>query len=452
MSLRNSCPHAIGRRQRGSSDLYLGGLARILAILCISTTMGARAFVSNVHPVAKPFVAKDTMSSRYPSTTQTIITTRTTTPKKHSSQTQLNMFMGSDGGILGIGTPELFTILLVGYFVLGPSDLYKLTKEIGKFVQNVRTFTAEATSTFETNLESQLQLEEIRKAQRELNEAFSFRRSINVEADSDPFEVNAQSPRMPEQAELLGTTAVASATVAVGATEEEVAAAPKKKIRRRRIKKKVEVSDTVTGGSASADEVEDPFCVPNSASSSTSTTAVTNNIPDLSMDEYDFLTESEESADRALREANEQLRREAMEEEAAQRRKERLDRLQQTSSSSSSSNYNEADNTAAASRFQAQLSGNWNEQILSKGDELSPLANIMERLALLEEEKQAADQRLQEEFRLREENEERYYREKRKLLEEAAAQVQADVYYNPTNNGATTASKASTDTTTITKA
>eukprot|EP00980_Cylindrotheca_fusiformis_P031772 scaffold26938_cov113-Cylindrotheca_fusiformis.AAC.1 len=110
-------------------------------------------------------------------------------------KTELNMFMGSDGGILGIGTPELFTILLVGYFVLGPSDLYKVTKEIGKFVQNVRKFSDEATSTLENSMESQLQLEEIRKAQRELNDAFSFRRSINVEEDSNPFEVNAQSPR-----------------------------------------------------------------------------------------------------------------------------------------------------------------------------------------------------------------------------------------------------------------
>ena len=342
----------------------------------------------------------------------------------------------------------------MGYFVLGPSDLYKLVKEIGKFVQNFRTFTAEATSTLETNLESQLQLEEIRKAQRELNEAFSFRRSINVEADSDPFEVNAQSPRMPEQTELVGTSAATAA--AVGVAETSTAEAPKKKIRRRRIKKKVEevAEDTTvaatatTGGIPSTnmvnedDEDDDPFCVPKTDISSKTT--VTNNIPDLSLDEYDFMTESEESAARALQEANEQLRKEAMEEEAAQRRKERLDRLQQASGSS------EDEANAAAARFQAQLSGNWNEQILSKGEELSPLANIMERLALLEEEKQAADQRLQEEFRLREENEERFYREKRKLLEEAAAQIQAEVYYNP--NGDATSKALKDSTTTVTKA
>ena len=82
----------------------------------------------------------------------------------------------------------------------------------------------------------------------------------------------------------------------------------------------------------------------------------------------------------------------------------------------------------AQNRFQAQLSDNWNEQILAKEGELGPVAEIMKRLAILEEEKIAADKRLQEEFKLREENEERFYREKRQLLEEAAAQIQNDAF------------------------
>ena len=148
-----------------------------------------------------------------------------------------------------------------------------------------------------------------------------------------------------------------------------------------------------------------------------------NDVPDLSVDDSWF-GESQEAADKALREASEELRKEAAEAEAEERRMERIGRLQDSINSQSSDQETEA----ASARFAAQLSGNWNGQILEKGDELSPLANIMERLALLEDEKQAADERLQEEFRLREENEERFYREKRKLLEEAAAQVQAKVY------------------------
>ncbi len=323
--------------------------------------------------------------------------------------------------------------------------MYKLVKEIGKFVQNFRTFTAEATSSIENNLESQLQLEEIRKAQRELNEAFSFRRSINVEADSDPFEVNAQSPRMPEQTELGSSTMAAAAAtttttpVATAKVEEkEETVVPKKKIRRRRIKKKVEVPVDKDN----EEEEEQDWL--QAISDNTTNTTVTKNIPDLSMEEEDdMMSESEENAAKSLREANEQLRQEAMEEEAAERRKERMERLQ------TSATLSEEEMDVANARFQAQLSGNWNNQILSKGEELNPMANIMDRLALLEQEKQAADERLQQEFRLREENEERFYREKRKLLEEAAAQVQAEVYFNP--NGVA-ASKAGSNSTTITKA
>ena len=49
--------------------------------------------------------------------------------------TRLNSFLGADGGILGVGAPELATIVLIGYFVLGPQELYKLTKEIGEIMQ-----------------------------------------------------------------------------------------------------------------------------------------------------------------------------------------------------------------------------------------------------------------------------------------------------------------------------
>lgn len=80
------------------------------------------------------------------------------------------------------------------------------------------------------------------------------------------------------------------------------------------------------------------------------------------------------------------------------------------------------------SRFAAQLSGDWNSKVMAAGDKLTPLAAIMERLAILEEEKKAADARLEEEFRLRGELEEKYYREKRDILEGAAAEVQISAY------------------------
>jgi Sec-independent protein translocase protein TatA len=294
-----------------------------------------------------------------------------------------------------------FTILLVGYFVLGPSDLYKLTKEIGKFVQNFRTFTSEATATLETNMENQLQLEEIRKAQRELTEAFSFRRSINVDKDTDPFEVNAQSPRLAVEEEITEVAGVTS-TLAPHKT---------KKVRRVK-KKKVDFS---------------PIDIDKSSLDASASTNLANDVPDLDLDDP-----SSDTADRAMESiqaARDKLAKEqevaTVEEPIAQRHQERLERLQRAGESSPA---NGQVAMAEQSRFQQQLSGQWNNQILTNEEKLDPLATIMQRLAVLEEEKVATDLRLQEEFRLREENEERFYREKRQLLDEAAAKVQASFY------------------------
>lgn len=43
-----------------------------------------------------------------------------------------------DSTILGIGGPELFVILAVGYFALGPVELFKLTKAAGVLVGQLK--------------------------------------------------------------------------------------------------------------------------------------------------------------------------------------------------------------------------------------------------------------------------------------------------------------------------
>jgi len=361
-----------------------------------------------------------------------------------ATTTELNSFMGSDGGILGIGTPELFTILLVGYFVLGPSDLYKLTKEIGKFVQNLRTFTTEASSTFENSMESSLQLQEIRKAQQDLNEAFSFRRSINVDAESEAFSVNAQTERLGETGAAVVGAGIASEAERPATVSEAVATADangkKKKIIRRRVKKTLPEEDGVVPPPASVVGAE-----------GTTTAPLANDIPptlDMSAEiarqeqEEDAKAmadlermRSELKAERDSLEAKRQASEEASD-DAAKLREERMSRLRGETPASAedaaverelaTSGYDLSteDAAAATNRFQAQMSGSWNDQIVANTEELKPLAAVMDQLALLEQEKIAADARLEEEYRMRADNEEKYYREKRSLLEQAAQQMQ----------------------------
>lgn len=91
------------------------------------------------------------------------------------------------------------------------------------------------------------------------------------------------------------------------------------------------------------------------------------------------------------------------------------------------------------SRFQQQLSGDWNQQIVSKSDELKPLAKVMELIALLEEEKIAANQRLEEEYRKRQDMEEDFYRKQRQLLEEAASQIQTQAFASSSSSSSAAA-------------
>jgi len=347
------------------------------------------------------------------------------------SNTQL-YFMGSDGGILGIGTPEVFTILLVGYFVLGPSDLFKLTKEVGKFVQNVQSFATEATNSLETTMEDQLNLEEIRKAQRELNDAFSFRRSINVDGEQDAFSVTTTTPRIGDEIadvkyDMSTTSAVdvggGAAAVGEGAAVAAVAVAPKRKkkrIRRIKVKKPPVVDDEVVAIAPPA-IIDQP--------------QLANDVPselgwgDVD-DEFEKAgTSMMETISGSVDKNNDDDA--AADDAAAQTRKERLERLERGISKEQSSATTiaaEYDVSSEQSRFQQQLSGNWNDQVLANGDKLEPLAQVMNLIALLEEEKIAADERLQEEFKSREQNEEKFYLEKRKLLEEAGAEIQASAY------------------------
>ena len=82
------------------------------------------------------------------------------------------------------------------------------------------------------------------------------------------------------------------------------------------------------------------------------------------------------------------------------------------------------DDVAAQSHFQQQLSGNWNEQALAAQDKLEPMAVIMNKIALPEQEKIAAMKQLEEEFEKWKQLKEEYYSKQHKPLKEAAHYMQ----------------------------
>merc|ERR1740139_1792678 len=232
----------------------------------------------------------------------------------------------------GVGAPEVVIISLVGYFVLGPEELYKIVKEIGKLVTSFKTLSADATKNFEDSMENQLEISELRKAQRDLNDAFNFRRSINTE-DETIFEDNKElfngEPREPRRDPIL---------------DED--GNPKKKIRRR-IKKKVAIQEDELP--AAIEEEQLPAAIEEGQ------------IPDLTMPE--------------LSKHDQDLAKEDVDTDSQEKlRQERIDRLQESSSmswfeDSEQLPQEEVATTPTASteesRFQAQLSGQWNDQVLA---------------------------------------------------------------------------------------
>lgn len=296
--------------------------------------------------------------------------------------------------------------LVVGYFILGPSELYKLVKEIGKFIQNFRTLGAEATKSFEATMENQLELTELRKAQRELNEAFSFRRSINTDEYAEAFDEGLLTRDSGGEVAAAGVMAASTTTTTSAGEREGTNTKKKRKLVRR--KKKT---------------AEEPL--------PSSKEELLTEYPDL-----DMLDETSSSAADTIADEPSSLRAQRLQ---------RLDGGSTTAAPTAEPDWFTASEqdvaarildppspsleTFESNRFRSQLSAEeWNAQIMANQDKLSPLAMAMKRLAILEEEKQAADRRLEEEYQRRMDNEDKYYLEKRRVLEDVIGEIQEGIY------------------------
>lgn len=136
------------------------------------------------------------------------------------------MDFGSDG-FLGVGAPEIAVILGVGYFLLGPTELYRLAKEVGKLVTQLRTAATEASAQFSEAMESQLAISEIREVADDLQQAFSpmstnpfsaagRNERINSEAGLDPSLMYPETLSSEETVETTGPTSPLAAQDELG--------------------------------------------------------------------------------------------------------------------------------------------------------------------------------------------------------------------------------------------
>ena len=404
-------------------------------------------------------------SSSYPTTLHRRSSTTLFPPSSSSTPrpSTTTLHFGQDSGILGVGAPEMAVTLLVGYFVLGPSDLYKLVKEIGKFIQNVRTLGSEAAKSFEGTMENQLELTELRKAQRELNAAFNFRRSINTDESSDAFDINKKTGKFGENSSNDDYYANDDATTAI-MTEGEMAMSAsgmvggeilpstttkKRKLVRRKKKRIVEIKEQEVEEEEARgwdddttypdlDDVVPPLVddlraermrrLMSTDDADDDTDTMSEEKSPIPIDWYNMSNEDVASATLLGSNNNNNINN-------------NIDTADEAV---------EAAAAAAAARFQSQLSiEQWNARMMANNENAapSPLSMAMQRLALLEDEKNIKDALIEEEYRKRLDNEDEYYSMKRMVIMDAISEIQNDISSSISESSDTTT--AATTTTTI---
>jgi hypothetical protein len=286
-----------------------------------------------------------------------------------------------------------------------------------------------------------VQLEELRKAQRELNDAFSFRRSINVDAESEAFSVQAgsaqQNTMMYENNNVSNMQMNADGSATMAATTASATATPstttttttKRKVRRRVLKRpSVPTEPIATDLNPMLPDLEMPYGLPTLPDSMT-----------------DINTKNEIMSPEEMAEIDREFDKYTLDDNSNKNNKYPM------STSTITTSTDPLEQKTNQNRFQQQLSGNWNEQILQNQDILQPMAMIMNQIAILEQEKKASIQRLEEEYQQRQQIENEYYQKQRQLLQDNINQIQQQQSFGGSTSSLSSSSSSTTTTTTSTK-
>lgn len=85
------------------------------------------------------------------------------------------------GSFFGVGVPEAAVIALLGWFLLGPEELYRLARQVGNWLGELRTFVGQAAKQYETALDDESTrkaIAGIRQTQQTVSEISASWRSV----------------------------------------------------------------------------------------------------------------------------------------------------------------------------------------------------------------------------------------------------------------------------------
>jgi len=85
------------------------------------------------------------------------------------------------GSFFGVGLPEALIVGLLGWFLLGPEELYRLSKQVGGWLGELRTYVGQAAKQYESALDDESTrkaIEGIRRTQQTFSEVSSSWSSV----------------------------------------------------------------------------------------------------------------------------------------------------------------------------------------------------------------------------------------------------------------------------------
>ena len=156
-------------------------------------------------------------------------------PAVHGAQAHSGSTLMADRRDALLGAARL-VVAAVGYFLLGPEELFKLSKEIGKVVAQVRTYVTDSAAEWQSTFNDELDFKEVKEIQaaaQELQDAFNFR-SARYSNDYSNFntgeEQNYTPPEESENPQLdvddWNAKIMANEAAAAPAASSQMAAAP----------------------------------------------------------------------------------------------------------------------------------------------------------------------------------------------------------------------------------
>jgi len=113
--------------------------------------------------------------------------------------------------ILGIGPSELIFIVIIAIIVLGPRDMQKAGRTIGKWLRKVVTSdgwklfqqTSREIQTLPNRLMRDAALEELRQTQRDLRQPLTLEGNASTPATASPADAGVRPSSPPEEPRIL---------------------------------------------------------------------------------------------------------------------------------------------------------------------------------------------------------------------------------------------------------